>query len=174
MPQTEAQRLWYQNNKEYCKAKTARYREKYPEKNREYYYRNIDRYKAYYQSNKEAFSLAGRKRYEKLAEENPEKILWKAAKARAKEKNLEFDIEISDIIIPEHCPVYGIKLYKAVGQGRPLANSPTIDRLDNTKGYIKNNINVISYRANTLKKDASAEEIRKLLDWMDRMSSNER
>ena len=41
---------------------------------------------------------------------NYEYIMWQSSKHRAKRKGLEFTIEQSDIKIPEHCPVLGIKL----------------------------------------------------------------
>ncbi len=50
--------------------------------------------------------------------------------------------------------------------GKPKANSPTIDRVDNTKGYIPGNVAVISYRANCLKRDSSLDELIKLVDYV--------
>ena len=47
-----------------------------------------------------------------------------------------------------------------------MGHTPTIDRIDNNKGYIPGNVAVISWRANALKKDASTEEVEKLLVWM--------
>lgn len=35
-------------------------------------------------------------------------MMWSRAKKRAKIKNIPFDIEISDIIIPDVCPVFNI------------------------------------------------------------------
>ena len=46
------------------------------------------------------------------------------------------------------------------------SNSPSLDRLDNNKGYTKENISVISYKANRIKNDASFEEIEKLYLWL--------
>jgi hypothetical protein len=44
--------------------------------------------------------------------------------------------------------------------GKVLPNSPSIDRIDPARGYIKENIWVISHRANQIKSDASHEELK--------------
>lgn len=41
-------------------------------------------------------------------------------------------------------------------------NTPSIDRVDNSKGYVKNNIVIVSWRANRLKSDATPYELRRL------------
>ena len=87
-------------------------------------------------------------------------IMYMNAKARAKRSNIEFTIEREDIIIPDYCPVLGIKLYR---EGKDTwMNAPSIDRIDNKKGYTKDNIMVISRRANILKKDATFDELVKI------------
>lgn len=83
--------------------------------------------------------------------------MWKAAKSRAEKKELEFNIEESDIIIPETCPLLGIKL--EFGTKVNYDASPSLDRIDNIKGYIKGNIWVISKKANTMKNSASLQEL---------------
>lgn len=45
--------------------------------------------------------------------------------------------------------------------------SPSIDRVNNSKGYIKTNICVISFKVNTLKGHATSDELRKIADYMD-------
>jgi len=94
-----------------------------------------------------------------------------SARQRAKMKGLEFDITIDDVVIPEYCPVLGIKLEATVGTGRrnlnELENSPSIDRIDNSRGYTKDNIMVISLRANNLKKDATLQEVKALVRYME-------
>jgi hypothetical protein len=49
--------------------------------------------------------------------ENPEAILLIAARHRAKQEGLPFTITEADIIIPERCPVLGIKLERGAGAG---------------------------------------------------------
>ena len=89
---------------------------------------------------------------------NPEYYLWKSAKKRARDKQLDFNIEVSDIIIPQYCPLLNIPVIHKTGTKKRSANSPSLDRLDNTLGYIKGNIIVISWRANFLKSDATLQE----------------
>lgn len=61
--------------------------------------------------------------------------------------------------MPIYCPVLGIKL---VPGGQIKDHSPSLDRIDNTKGYVKGNVHVISDRANRLKSDGTPEELMKV------------
>ena len=45
-------------------------------------------------------------------------------------------------------------------------NSPALDRIDNTKGYIRGNVWVISHRANQMKVDANIEELKLFAEWV--------
>lgn len=83
--------------------------------------------------------------------------MWNKARLRALKKNLDFNIEESDIIIPEFCPILEHKL--KFGTKDNYEWSPSLDRIDNTKGYIKGNVWVISNKANTMKNSATLEEL---------------
>jgi hypothetical protein len=84
-------------------------------------------------------------------------MLWDA-KRRAKKAGLPFDIQFDDIVIPDVCPLLGIKIERgAVGQ--PVNGSPSLDRIECSKGYVAGNVWVISHRANTLKSNATIEEL---------------
>lgn len=97
--------------------------------------------------------------------------MWCGIKKRAKLKGFEFDLTLDDIPpIPEYCPVLGIKI-KANDTNKPLDSSPSIDRIDSTKGYVKGNIRIISNRANRIKADATIEELRKVLEDYEKISS---
>lgn len=102
--------------------------------------------------------------------QDPRVKLLNAARARAKSKGIEFSLTIDDIVIPETCPVLDIPLFPTVGQGmKPpteLPNSPSIDRIDNSKGYVRDNICIISMRANHVKKDSTAEELELVVKYM--------
>lgn len=90
-------------------------------------------------------------------EQYPEKDTYQRCRARARQMGYEFDLEVSDIVIPETCPILHIPLY--TGEGKASANSPSLDRIDSSKGYIKGNIQVISFKANTMKSDANRTDL---------------
>lgn len=96
---------------------------------------------------------------------NPIKHMLYDAKKRAKKKGIEFNLKESDLEIPENCPVLGIPLF--VGDGWRSHNSPSIDRIDNSKGYFPNNVKIVSLRANMLKNDGTLEELRLIVKYME-------
>jgi hypothetical protein len=100
------------------------------------------------------------KRMEGLGEPYVRAMLARC-KTRAKRKNMDFDLMPEDIMIPIVCPVLGIPLEYVQGKGGSW-NSPSLDRIDNDKGYIKGNVQIISKRANSIKSDASFDEIEKV------------
>ena len=79
----------------------------------------------------------------------------------------EFVLEIGGKC-PTHCPILGIKL--SIPDNHRADCLPTVDRLDNSRAYEKGNIAVISRRANIIKSIGTADEHRKIADWMDKMS----
>ena len=94
----------------------------------------------------------------KYWEKHPQRKLFKSSKANAKSRNLEHSITEDDIIIPEYCPYLKIKLtFKQESQNFPSTIS--LDRIDNTKGYIKGNVQVISRLANLMKSYATEEQL---------------
>jgi hypothetical protein len=102
----------------------------------------------------------------KIRENDPARILFTGAKARAKRLGQDFSITIEDVLIPDVCPVLGIKLKRNTG-GHGFSNaSPTIDRIDSSKGYIKGNVAVISGRANRVKINATVAEMEAILAYM--------
>lgn len=95
---------------------------------------------------------------------NPINMMIMAAKRRAKSKNMEFNLSPQDFTLPEKCPVLGIPLHVS-DTGNACDNSPTLDRIDNSKGYIKDNVVIVSFRANTIKNVASVEELEKVCNF---------
>jgi hypothetical protein len=123
------------------------------EKRKKYRQKNVDQHRAY----------TGKYRFN-----NPERTLHKTAKYRAIKRGLEFNIDISDVIIPEVCPILGLPLVIADGTGKPggRMNSPSLDRIDNTKGYVKGNVQVISHMANSMKFTANKEQLLAFAKWI--------
>lgn len=105
---------------------------------------------------------------ERVKSRSPVCKMYQRAKTRAKERGLEFDIELSDIVIPDTCPVLGIPLTQNSGRPGAYKNSYSLDRIDNSKGYVKGNIQVLSQLANAMKGAASAEELQQFADWINR------
>lgn len=95
---------------------------------------------------------------------NPRWALWKRAKKRAIEQNVPFSITKDDIIIPDRCPILGITL--EIGQERQ-DSSPSLDKVVPHLGYVPGNIAVISWRANRIKSDATLQELKNIVGWME-------
>ncbi len=86
--------------------------------------------------------------------------IWERARKRAKENGDIFTLTIADIPeVPTRCPVLSIDIKPNVVAG-PLDSSPSLDRIIARLGYIPGNVRVISNRANRLRSDAAAEELR--------------
>lgn len=93
---------------------------------------------------------------------NIEGELLSHAKGRAIKNDMEFNLKITDIVIPEYCPVLNLKMFETPD------TYPSLDRLDNSKGYTKENVFVISKRANRLKSDASLEELKSIIRYIEK------
>lgn len=119
--------------------------------------------KGYQKNNREAYLLSQKKRHEKDKKQQPLQRVLHRLKNRAASKNIPFDLKVEDIIVPEKCPILGIELKWSTTGCNP--NSPSVDRIDSKKGYTKDNIIVISNRANFLKRDASLEEMRAIVNF---------
>ncbi len=98
-----------------------------------------------------------RERMRSLRRSKPEQQLLIRARKRAKDKGLPFDLDYSDVLIPDRCPVLGITL--GISDNHASDKSPELDRIDNTKGYVKGNVIVVSRRANRIKNDSTVDEL---------------
>lgn len=118
----------------------------------------------WHSKNREAVNQRCRKAGNARRAGNQAAAIFKACKDRARKYGLEFAITIEDIAIPELCPVLGIKLQNNLGLGRGSGlvvkdAAASIDRIDNSKGYVRGNIVIVSYRANRIKSDANIAEM---------------
>lgn len=91
--------------------------------------------------------------------------MLRAAKYRAKTIGLEFNLTAEDIVLPTHCPVSKVLLQVSV-QGPSSRQSYSLDRLDNNKGYTKDNIRVISREVNAIKGAHNIEFFERLIAYM--------
>lgn len=98
---------------------------------------------------------------------HPEYVLLRRARHNAKVAGVDFDLTLDCIFIPASCPILGIPIFFAVNGARS-DNSPSLDRIDSKKGYVKGNVHVVSWRANKIKQDATVDEMRAWVDFLDK------
>lgn len=102
----------------------------------------------------------------KTKDESLAKYYLQATKHRAKAKGREFNLTTEDIecVLVKYCPILDVKLdYYA--EYRTDNNTATVDRIDNSKGYIKGNIWIISNLANSMKRNATKRQLVKFAKW---------
>lgn len=105
--------------------------------------------------------------------DNSELYKSQLKKFRSKKYNTErigkeWNISFGDIVWNTHCPILGMELdyfndFRA-------ENSPSFDQVFPGEGYVKGNVQIISYRANRIKNDGSAEEHMKIAEWLNSLS----
>ena len=93
-----------------------------------------------------------------LFQDDIQKQIYYRVKQSSKKRNLQFNIEPHDIIIPTHCPLLNVELlFDKVYSSSD--NYYTIDRIDSSKGYVKDNVQIISLLANTMKNKATKDQL---------------
>jgi hypothetical protein len=119
-------------------------------------------------------SAKGKNAKQRWAEKNPKRY-WAVsvcggAKERAKKLGVPFNLNKDYVyaLTPDVCPVFGTPfVFRGSGVGGMSMSSATLDRLAPAKGYVRGNVAVVSMKANAIKSNASAEEIRKVADWLE-------
>jgi hypothetical protein len=131
--------------------------------------------KAYYAANREKITARNKEWREvnrsditerrRLAYIRDRKLnLIRACRNRARAGNMPCNITASDLVWPEICPVFGLRLNYETNL--KSESSPSLDRLIPNKGYIKGNVVVISLRANRMKNSATPDELRQICDYV--------
>ncbi len=84
----------------------------------------------------------------------------------ARHRGIEFSLTIEDYInLCEQtlvCPILGIELDYSIlclSGGKKRPNVASLDRIDNTKGYTTDNVQIISWAANLMKTDNTEEQL---------------
>jgi hypothetical protein len=93
-------------------------------------------------------------------------IRVRACKARAKDKDLPFDLTEEHLreVWTGVCPIFNMPL-----DIQALKNSPQhaeLDRVIPELGYVKGNVAWLSQRANRIKDNAKLEELERLVEWL--------
>lgn len=128
----------------------------------------LDSEKGYVKGNIQIVSLNGfnekngnikySNRNHKLCSSPEYRMLYKTKESNRKKTKREFDLELEDIIIPSHCPYLNIELTTDPNNSLQ-PNYYSIDRIDSSKGYVKGNTQIISLLANTMKSNATTEQL---------------
>ncbi len=130
-----------------CKKCMSEYRQKNAKYAREYA-------REYVEKNRDWVNKKGRDYHRYL--EVPRKVLMQC-KNRALRKNIPFNLTLEDIFVPEICPLLEVPFI--IGTLNNYEYTHSIDRIDNAKGYVKGNIQIISKKANSMKNNATKEEL---------------
>lgn len=90
------------------------------------------------------------------------------ARRRAKKKNLPFDIDLDylESLVVDKCPVFNTNFSFGLDGSGLKPTSPSLDRFVPELGYVKGNLSFISHRANSIKHNASVDDLEKLINWM--------
>jgi hypothetical protein len=156
MTPRERTRAWYLANTE--KAKTAS-KARYEAKKKEI----LAKQKVYCDANREEIRARDRKYHEEDWRRRP----FFNSRSRAKRDGLSFDLSLEDIVTPKVCPWFGIPLLRAKER---TDNSPSLDRLVPSKGYVRGNVIVVSDLANRIKNSGTLEQIQAVADGLRKTS----
>lgn len=135
------------------------------------------RNRAWVEANRQRYRSSNLKATHAYRKRDPLARLYAYTRNRAKKQDIPFTIEMSDIVLPISCPVLGITLVPTLGNGKGSGLSketaPSVDRIDNDKGYIPGNVVVVSWRANRIKSDATPAELERIAQFYGRLESNQ-
>lgn len=91
---------------------------------------------------------------------------------RAKKEGYKSDLTIDYLldIFPKDfkCPALCIKM--EWGNKKGTRTSPSLDKINPDKGYMKGNVAIISLKANSIKSDATPKEVIKVAKWLEEIS----
>jgi len=146
----------------YCKKCMRAYKIKYIAKNKD----NLrEKHKQYVQLNKEAIRKHSRewKSKNRNTFDGAANTILRAAKARAKIKKLDFNLD-KDWVIKHltklKCGATGISLILEIDNRYSQSPfRPSIDRADNTKGYTKDNCQITSVIYNRTKSEYTHDDV---------------
>jgi hypothetical protein len=165
----EQSRAWHADNKERVTANKRAYVAKHRKETNAY-----QRQWAVEHKESRDLTNAKRKEADKLLRREHflkyrSRYIWNNIRKRAEATGRPFAMTremIADMLADaEVCPVLGIPMTYA--EGRAHDASPSFDCFDPVLGYVPGNVHVISRRANMIKHNATIEEVRMVLTWME-------
>jgi hypothetical protein len=175
---------FHEKNPDYKAAYNARYRTEHAAELKEYREKNREKISAIQQQWYAANQERERARVRKWNAEHPERvaenyrrfmalpsnrisILVNRAMSRARKLGIDCDESILELsgLFPKECVCCGVTFDYSK---KVLSLGPSLDRVDNALGYTSANVRVICHRCNSLKRDASIEDLEMLLAYMRR------
>ena len=102
-------------------------------------------------------------------------LLRSGMRDRARNAGFDFDSNLFTVsylmgILDRHpyCECCGKRLdISFKSNGSPNNDSPSMDRVVGSKGYVDGNVALLCWRCNNLKRDATSNELRQIANWMD-------
>lgn len=91
------------------------------------------------------------------------------AKLRAKRHSVPLDIDLDylESIVVYKCPIFNTPFIFGLGSRGLSGESPSLDRIIPSKGYVRGNVAFISHRANTIKHNVEdAADLLKVAAWL--------
>ena len=100
--------------------------------------------------------------------------LLSRARRRAEANNLPFDIDLEYLaaLPSENCPVFGMPLAWCAETKYRQDEAPSLDKIIPALGYVKGNVAWVSWKANRIKNDGSAEDHQRIANWIVRCSTS--
>jgi hypothetical protein len=111
-------------------------------------------------------------------EQNPIPQMLSNAKIRAKQKGVDFNLTSKYLkkIFPKDnkCPITGLNFQFGYTNKEKINrnNSPSLDRIIPSKGYVIGNVMIISDLMNRMKQDSTYEDIEKLYNFYKKIIKN--
>lgn len=110
--------------------------------------------------------------YERRRDKDPFSVYHTAKRSWCRQRDILFDLTLEQLKEKWTgvCPILNIPV-KIGARGKGSHQSAHLDRLDPEIGYTYENTNWISGRANRIKYNASVDELKSIVQWMERATT---
>tara|TARA_R100000084_G_C4524038_1_gene88126 strand:- start:49 stop:492 length:444 start_codon:yes stop_codon:yes gene_type:complete len=135
--------------------------------------KDLARFKRYRENNREKVALFKKKYYDDVLSSTIRGLcmrIRKDCRNRAVKRKLDFNITTEYLLkLLEECnytcPVFKNK-FIIDSKEKDRNFKASLDRIDNSKGYIEGNVMWISWKANTMKSNATKKELKMFAEWV--------